>query len=195
MARKKEFDEIEVLDKAVQLFWNKGYNATSANDLVDALGLSRSSIYSTYDNKRTLFIRSLDRYRKQVVNSMLEMVKQSNDFPKTISEVFRMVIEQDVGSKIPKGCLIVNSAVEVAAEDREIAEIVNANSRDIERVFEAAIKKGQDSGQVSSSHSPKVLARFLNNNISGLRVAVKASNDLSELDDVVKICLSVLMDK
>lgn len=192
MARTREFDEIEVLDKAVDLFWRKGYNATSANDLVAELGLSRSSLYATFGDKRSLFVKSLDRYRRQAVQKMKTLVEESEDLPQSIAEIFRMVVDQDITAQIPKGCFIVNSSIELAPHDQEIAKIVNANMQDVESTFEMAIKKGQQKGQVSKSHSAKALARFLFNNISGLRVAVKSNNDKAALDDVIQVSLSVL---
>jgi len=192
MARTREFDEVEVLDKAVELFWTKGYNATSANDLVKGLGLSRSSIYSTFTDKRTLFIKSLDRYRKRNVDQMLNMVKQSDDIPKTIADIFKMVVSQDITAKIPKGCLMVNTGVELAPHDNEIAKIVTENGQNIESTFKVAIEKGQELGQIPKTHDAESLARFIHNNISGLRVAVKSNTEKKALDDIVKICLSVL---
>lgn len=192
MARTKEFDEIEILDKAVDLFWTKGYNATSANDLVKGLGLSRSSIYATFKDKRTLFIKSLDRYRRRNVDQMLSMVKQSDDILKTIAEVFKLVIAQDITAKIPKGCLMVNTGVELGPHDNEIAQIVNENAQNIEATFKIAIEKGQALGQIPKTHQAEALARFIHNNISGLRVAVKSTQEKEILDDIVNMCLSVL---
>ena len=146
MARTKEFDELEVLDKAVDLFWEKGFTATSANDLVHRLGLSRSSLYSTFGDKRTLYIKALDRYKKRNVGAMLKMVRASEDMPKTIKSILAMVVDQDIRSRIPKGCFMVNSAIELGPHDAEIADIVNANESNIEAAFEAAIKKGQEKG-------------------------------------------------
>jgi TetR/AcrR family transcriptional repressor of nem operon len=192
MARTREFDETEILDKAVELFWQKGYNATSANDLVKGLGLSRSSIYATFKDKRTLFIKSLNRYRSKHVEAMLAMVRQSEDIMGTLEEIFKMVIEQDIRSQIPKGCLIVNSSIELAPHDQEIANIVNENEKNIESVFETAILKGQEKGQISKKHTAKSLSRFIFNNISGLRVAVKSNQKQDVLNDIVQLCLSVL---
>jgi len=192
MARTREFDEVEVLDKAMELFWTKGYNATSANDLVKGLGLSRSSIYSTFKDKRTLFIKSLDRYRKRNVDQMLNMVRQSDDIPKTIEDIFKLVVGQDITAKIPKGCLMVNTGVELAPHDNEIAKIVGENGKNIEATFQVAIEKGQKLGQIPKTHNAESLARFIHNNISGLRVAAKSNTEKKALDDIVKICLSVL---
>ena len=192
MARTREFDETEVLDKAVDLFWLKGYNATSANDLVKGLGLSRSSIYATFTDKRTLFIKSLDRYRKRNVKQILSMVQQSDDILKTIAEIFKLIVSQDITAKIPKGCLMVNTGVEMAPHDNEIAKIIHENGQDIENTFKVAIEKGQALGQIPRSYDAEALARFIHNNIVGLRVAVKSNTEGKVLDDIMKICLSVL---
>ena len=192
MARTREFNEIEVLDKAVELFWKKGYTATSANDLVKGLGLSRSSIYSTFTDKRTLYIRALDQYKKRYVNAMLQMVKQSNDLPKTIAQIFQMIVDQDITAKIPKGCFMVNTSVELGPHDQQIAKIVSDHEANVEATFEVAILKGQEKGQISKTHSAKALARFLYNNISGLRVAVKSKVGKATLDDIIKVSMSVL---
>lgn len=192
MARTKEFDETEVLDKAVELFWTHGYNATSANDLVKHLGLSRSSLYSTYGDKRTLFIKSLHRYRKKQVGAMLQMIANSDNTATVIAKMFELVIKQDVRAKVPKGCLMVSSAIELAPHDSEIAQIVQANENDIEGALKLAIDKGKERGDVTSTHSSSSLAKFLYNNVSGLRVALKSKVEETSLQEVVALSLSVL---
>ena len=192
MARTKNFNQEEVLDKAVELFWKKGYNATSANDLVNELGLSRSSLYDTYGDKRTLFLKSLRRYREQVVGKMLEMVDDSSNIKETIKEIFAFVIEQDINSKIPKGCLMVNSAIELSNSDFEIAKIVKQNQKDIEDSFEKAILKGQEKGAIATTQSAKSIAKFFYNSITGLRVLLKYNKFKTSIDDVVNVTISVL---
>jgi len=192
MARAKEFDEVVVLDKAIDLFWKKGYYATSANDLVSGLGLSRSSIYSTFIDKRTLFIKALKRYSQLNVATVLEEVKQSENIPKTIAAIFNNIITQDDSAEISKGCFMVNTGIELAVHDKEIAEIVNQNNIYVESALKTAIKKGQYLGQISKRHKPYSLARFIFNNVSGLRVTVKSNKEKKELEEVVKLCLSVL---
>jgi len=192
MARTRAFNEIEVLDKAVELFWQKGYTATSANDLVKGLGLSRSSIYATFGDKRTLYLRALEQYKKRYGGAMIQMVKQSNDLLKTIEQLFQMVVEQDIKSETPKGCFLVNTSIELGPHDPQIAKIVCDQEAVIETAFEMAILKGQEKGQISKKHSAKSLARFLYNNISGLRVALKSKVGKAALDDVIKVSMSVL---
>lgn len=192
MARTKSFNQDEVLDKAVALFWKKGYNATSANDLVRELGLSRSSLYDTYGDKRTLFIKSLHRYRAQIVGKMIEMIDNSTDIKKTMKDIFIHICEQDLTSKIPKGCLMVNSAVELSTSDSEIAKIVEQNQKDIEHSFETALLKGQKSGIISKTKNAKSLSKFFYNSITGLRVSLKYNKFRSSIDEVVNLNLSIL---
>ncbi|MGL5891154.1 MAG: TetR/AcrR family transcriptional regulator [Bacteroidia bacterium] len=192
MARTKVFDEEIVLNKAVNLFWEKGYNGTSAQDLVDELGISRSSLYDTYGDKHQLFKKSLLQYRKKFAGSMIEMIDKSVDFEKAIGDVFQYIVTESLQQKFSKGCFMVNSSVELAPHNSEIAEIVNANMQDIEDAFFRLIKKGQDAGQFSKSHPPRTLARFLFNTISGLRIASKSGAEKKVFDDVVRVTLSVL---
>jgi TetR/AcrR family transcriptional repressor of nem operon len=192
MARTKVFDEEIVLNKAVNLFWEKGYNGTSAQDLVDELGISRSSLYDTYGDKYQLFKNSLLQYRKKFAGAMIEMIEKSDDFEKTLKDVFQYVVTESLQEKFSKGCFIVNSSVELAPHNSEIAEIVNDNMRDIEDALSRLIKKGQDIGQFSKSHSARSLARFVFNAISGLRVASKSGADKKIFDDIVKVTLSAL---
>jgi len=192
MARTKSFNQEEVLDKAVQLFWTKGYNATSANDLVKELGLSRSSLYDTYGDKRTLFVKSLNRYRKTVVAEMIKMIDNSTNIKAALREIFKLIIEQDIEAKIPKGCFIVNSAIELSSYDKEIAKIVALNQQKVEEALEKAILKGQKEGTISNNQKATYLAKFFYNSIVGIRVSMKYSKFRSSLDEVITINLSIL---
>jgi TetR/AcrR family transcriptional regulator, transcriptional repressor for nem operon len=192
MARTKVFDEEAVLNKAVNLFWEKGYNGTSAQDLVDGLGISRSSLYDTYGDKYQLFKNSLVQYRKKFAGAMIEMIDNSVDFEETIKDIFHHVVTESLQEKCAKGCFMVNSAVELASHNPDIAQIVNANMEDVEDALSRLIEKGQDIGQFSKINSARSLARFLINAISGLRVASKSGADKIVFDDIVKVTLSAL---
>lgn len=192
MARTKVFDEEMVLNKAVNLFWTKGYNGTSAQDLVDELGISRSSLYDTYGDKFELFKSALLQYRKKFGGAMIEMTETSTDYEKTIKDIFQFVVTQSLQERFSKGCFMVNSTVELAPHNSEIAEIVNDNMQDIENALFRLIKKGQDAGLFSKNNTARSLARFLFNTISGIRVASKSGADKKVYDDIVKVALSAL---
>ncbi|MBS7233101.1 TetR/AcrR family transcriptional regulator [Flavobacterium psychroterrae] len=193
MARTKEFNEDQALDKAIEIFWHKGYNGTSAQDLVTHLGLSRSSLYDTFGDKQKLFTQSLQRYQKNTQDQIVELFDKSDNIKETLQDVFKQAVLESLEDRITKGCFMVNSSVELAMHDEEIAKIVKNNSRIMEEVFTKAMKKGQDLGQISNNLDARTLARFIFNNYSGIRVLARAGErDKQVYDDIVKAVFSIL---
>ncbi len=191
MARTKEFNEGEVLEKAVNLFNCKGYNGTSARDLVDGLGISRSSLYDTYGDKRALFIKALYRYNEQTTNTTIKFIDSATDVVKTIKQLFQAVIEDAMLDR-HKGCFIVNSTIELSTEDKEVAAIIIENMKSVEDALFRVIKRAQESGQMSKENPPRCLARFCLSTISGLRVTAKSGAEKKALEDIVKVAVSAL---
>lgn len=194
MARTKVFDEQEVLDKAMHLFWIKGYNATSAQDLVDALGISRSSLYDTYGDKHSLFILALQQYRKERIDPVINGVDTTDDVEGYIRYVFESAKAQALSETHAKGCFMVNSAVELAPFDEEVAAISNAIMQDTESAITKAIEKGQAQGVFSKSHSALSYSRYIFNALNGLRVTMKFDASKKMFDDIVDVTLSALKD-
>jgi len=192
MARTKDFDEDEVLKKAITLFWHKGYNGTSMQDLVDALGISRSSLYDTYDDKHTLFIKALDSYKRSAADKMQNIIDHSASAKDAIKLLLEMTTGDLIRDQQHKGCFLVNAAVEVAPHDKEVSNIICQNDQQIEGFFYDAIKKGQNSGEISNKQDARALARFIVNTVKGLRVSAKAVTDRGIFDDITKLTLSIL---
>jgi TetR/AcrR family transcriptional repressor of nem operon len=193
MARTKEFNEDQVLDKAIEIFWHKGYNGTSAQDLVTHLGLSRSSIYDTFGDKQKLFSQSLQRYQKQSQDQIIKLLEDSQNIKETLHDIFKQAVVESLEDRITKGCFMVNSSVELAMHNEEIEKIVKSNSRKMEEVFTNAVKKGQEAGNISKQHKPSVLARFIFNNYSGIRVLARAGErDKQVYDDIVNTMFYLL---
>ncbi|MBL0739240.1 TetR/AcrR family transcriptional regulator [Flavobacterium sp. GN10] len=187
MARTKEFNEDQALDKAIEIFWHKGYNGTSAQDLVNHLGLSRSSLYDTFGDKQKLFVKSLKRYQKQNLDSLKELFENSENIKTALTEIFKQAVVESLQDRITKGCFMVNSSVELAMHDPEIAKIVHDNQKTVEDIFSQAIKKGQELGQISDKQEARSLARFIFNNYSGIRVLARAGErDKQVYDDILK---------
>jgi TetR/AcrR family transcriptional repressor of nem operon len=192
MARTKAFDEEQVLDKALNLFWCHGYNNTSMQDLVDGLGINRSSIYDTYGDKHQLFVAALERYRQKMAGALLELIRNSSSVKTTLNKIFELTLQETFSDKDRKGCFMVNTTVEVAPHDPGIAGLINANNQVIEDAFYEAIRQAQNSGEIRTHHAPRALARFFFNTSTGLRVAAKANPDQQVFQDVIRIALSVL---
>jgi TetR/AcrR family transcriptional repressor of nem operon len=194
MSRTKAFDEKAILEKAMQLFWCKGYNATSVQDLVADLGISRSSLYDTFGDKHQLYLNALQQYRRQMGGAMMDMIGQSTDIRQTLHDLFDMAVRESISDKLQKGCFMVNSTVELAAWHQDIAEIARKNMEDVEEAFYQAIQKGQQNEQISKKHDARALARFFFNSMNGLRVAAKSGSRQDTFQDIVNVSLSVLDD-
>lgn len=192
MARKKEFDEEELPEKATNLFWRKGYSATSAQDLVDELKINRSSLYNTYSDKKTLFQKAIKKYREQQTNAMIEMLNKAVDPEAAIKKVFNDLVKESNEDTVLRGCFMVNTAVEIAGRDQEIGDLVRDNNQGVEDALTAIIEKGQKLGQFSIKNAARAYARFLFGSINALRVIVRSGADKSALNDVVNITLASL---
>ncbi|MEX1188957.1 MAG: TetR/AcrR family transcriptional regulator [Bacteroidia bacterium] len=192
MARVKEFDIQEVEEKALTLFWEKGYEGCSVNDLVQTLGLSRSSIYDTFGDKRQLYIRALDRYKKSGLEKMHESLKNTDD----IYSVFEIFLNESYikpeASEQNKGCFMVNTATELGFADEEFSKIVNSNKTEIENMFSHFIHQARQSGNIKSELSDITLARILFNTMTGLKVASRSKADSAASQDVVSATLALL---
>jgi TetR/AcrR family transcriptional regulator, transcriptional repressor for nem operon len=192
MARTKDFDESEILDKAVRLFWHKGYNGTSMQELVDHLGISRSSLYDTYVDKHTLYVKALEHYQNNSGTQMCDIITNAPSAREAIQKLLEMITFNLLKDKQHKGCFMVNAEVEVAPHDTEVKNIVCNNERQIEEAFHRAIQRGQDSGEITSKQDAKALTRFFLNTVKGIRVSAKTTTDKVFFSDIIKTAMSVL---
>ncbi len=192
MARTKTFNKDEVLEKALHLFWRKGYDATSMQDLVDGLGISRSSIYDTFVDKRQLFLEALSHYRVSASDEAIQMIENSPNPKEAFHTLFENSLNNAVKDPESKGCFMTNTAVEMSAYDPEISSLVKANKDRMIAAFTKAIRKGQRAGDISKNHPAPYLAEFLFTAFNGLQVIAKFEGDKKVLRKSVKVTLSML---
>jgi TetR/AcrR family transcriptional regulator, transcriptional repressor for nem operon len=192
MARPKEFDEAQVLDKAVNLFWCRGYNATSVQDMVEALGINRASLYDTFTDKHTLFIKALQKYRQTQAQALIDAIGQAHSPKELLRQAFAGSIEDMLNDPESKGCFMVNSAVELGIHDAQIARMVEENRCNIENAFATVIAKGQASSEIPTRHDAGALAAFFYNMLNGMRVLAKTNPNRASLEQVAQVALSVL---
>jgi len=191
MPRVKEFDREDVLRRAMDLFWARGYEATSVQDLVDEMGINRGSLYGTFGGKHDLFLAAIDHYADSVVADSLARLEGGGPIKDLIRRHFNRAIERPRAAP-PRGCMITNSAVERAAWDAAIGTKVQAHFDRIERAFTVLIARGQASGDVNTRFTPNQLARFLLASFNGLRVLSKGGGSPDHLNDAIDVALSVL---
>lgn len=170
MPWEKQFDVDDALMKAMNAFWARGYEATSMRDLVDCMGINRGSIYATFGDKRSLFIRALRRYddvhRGEWVAGLCKSDSPRASIVGAFDDVIAVVLE--AGSR--DGCLLVNTALELSPHDPEIAGIVGHGIAEMEAFFREMIEKGQESGEIPARIEPVDAARSLLGLFVGLRV-------------------------
>lgn len=192
MARPVEFNKSEVLDKALEVFWEKGYEATSLSDLIDAMALSKSSFYNTFESKHQIFTEALRRYNECMTSPLRQALDDSPSGLEFIRAVFKEIIDPAESSMGLKGCLLMNTASEFAQNDPEIGKIVDLGLSQIERIFFSAIKKAQKLDEIGSDKQPEELAIFLVNNMSGLKTMVKAGIKPGKLRHIVSTIVRVI---
>lgn len=192
MARTKSFNESEVLEKALNLFWTKGFNATSIQDLVDHLGINRASLYDTWGDKQNLYMESLKLYRKGTSSWLLSLVRSNKPAKQIIQEFLNYAIEDSIADKEQKGCFLVNSTTELANQDQSINGLVKENRETVIKVLTAIIDEGKQDGEITSHRSSHDLATYLFGIINGIRVMGQTQIEASALKNIADIAISTL---
>lgn len=196
MARPRTFDEERALDAAMHAFWANGYEATSTQDLCDATGLGRSSIYNTFSSKHELFQRALARYMDSMTSVQVEILEDAERPPmERLRALFTSAIDSEFecrqdGHSI--GCLTVNTTVELAGRDPEAAEMLARDLATRLAAISAVVRTGQSGGDITSARNPGDLARFLNAIIGGMRIAAQGGADRAALTAIADTALDAL---
>lgn len=192
MARPREFDVQKVLQAAQETFWEQGYEATSLDDLVRRMGVQRASLYATFGDKRALFLAALKRYEADSLAALRTALAGARSPRRAIRELFEGFVDGVCANGATRGCLCVNTTVELAPHDPEIATELKRHGRQVEAVLADAVKRGIKAGEFSRRLDPKAVARFLTNATLGLAVKAKMAPGRRVLNQIVTSTLSVL---
>ena len=168
MGRILQFKDQEAVEKAMILFWEKGYEHTSLADLLACMSIGNSSFYNTFGNKKTLFMKTLDHYNSELTNRVAELKVLDLPAKKKIRSIFRYSIDRQQSKKYPRGCFIINSVSSDALEDKDIAEQVRGYLDDFERSLEEILKCGIRTGELNAAIDPRHCASVLNFYLQGL---------------------------
>jgi TetR/AcrR family transcriptional repressor of nem operon len=191
MARPREFDEGAVLDAAVQCFWAQGYEATSVKDLMERTGLTAASLYNAYGDKRAMFRTALDRY---VESSIGARIRRCEVLPPrdAIRSFFDDILHRSLSDQEHKGCMVVNSALEIAPHDPEFRKTIAETLKRIETFFLTCAEKGQEDGTITRSTSASALAGHLLSVLMGVRVLARVRPDRRLLAGAINTALASL---
>jgi TetR/AcrR family transcriptional repressor of nem operon len=190
MGRSKEFDENVVLQKAMELFWKQGYEKTSLNDLVEHMGIHRRSLYDTFGDKHTLFLKAMDFYQELIRNNIQAGVLKAETAKQAIQFIFDFIIEGYEDKQW--GCLTVNSATELALMDNEIKERTERIFMQTEQLLADLVRKGQQAGEISSAYDPEILSEVLHNTLHGIRVQLRISASKEKLHRIGNFFMDLL---
>jgi TetR/AcrR family transcriptional repressor of nem operon len=192
MARPREFDIVAALDRAMEAFWTRGYEATSLDDLCEVTGLSRSSLYGTFGSKRDLLLRAVDRYVEQRSQNLSAILTQPLPVRECFAALLREFIGQIVSGAGRRGCFLGNCAAELPRHDRVAVARVRQGLARNEAIFRAAIVRGQAAGELPVDADADALARFFTAGLQGLRLVGKVNPDRAVLEDIAGTMLQVL---
>jgi TetR/AcrR family transcriptional repressor of nem operon len=192
MPRVKLFNEEEVLQKTINLFWEKGYNNTSIQDLVNHLGINRGSLYDTFGGKRELFDLAFKKYLKTNNDGLIAFFDKQKLVKKGFLNFYEIPLNAAVCDKGIRGCFAVNTITEMLPEDTVMKELLTKNKAIIESAFLSFLQKGVVSGEISESKNLKKITSLLYSLLNGLLVTAKIDFNKKELLETVKTGLLVL---
>jgi TetR/AcrR family transcriptional repressor of nem operon len=193
MSRPREFEPEQVLEQAMRHFWERGYRATSVDDLVQATGVKPGSLYSAFPGgKRALFLGSLDRYSKLIVPQKLRDLDGPGASVAEVRAYFDGLVGDLLSPEGRQGCLLVNTAIEKAAEDDEVAAVVRGHHARLERCFGRALRTARRRGEIPASTKVGGMARLLVATSQGLMVVGKANPNKEVLQTIVRNAFAAL---
>jgi TetR/AcrR family transcriptional repressor of nem operon len=191
MPRAKEFDRDQVLDLATDVFWERGYEATSIGDLVEALGIGRQSLYDTFGDKHALYLAALDRYRERHGGLVCDALDAALPLRRAMRNLLEGLIDFQL-SPDGKTCMMVAAAAERCPMDAQVAQRF---ALDLERMEQSMLRRftrARDEGEIARHLDPAALARYFVSTLNGLQITAKGVRDRKALLDIADVAMTVL---
>lgn len=192
MARPQLFDRQTVLSQALEVFWQKGYDGASIQDLVDATGLNRGSLYNSFGDKDALFAEVMKLYRSQSPTRAMAVAPENADVSKLFEDFFQALVERSELDLDHKGCLMTNTAAGLYGCSQSMVDWVCESLHGMETLFVGLIERGQEFDDISSTEDPVKLARFLIASAQGINVMARTGADTEALQDIADQTLFML---
>lgn len=192
MPRPKEFNPDDAIEKAMHVFWHKGYEATSMEDLLTAMDLNRGSLYDTFGDKRQLFLKVLDRYCHGFVGEKFSLLDQPGPALPTLRLFIHGMINGVLADPQRRGCLIANTVMELAPHEKDIAGKACQAMKMGEDALFKHLSRAKAQGELAKEKDPRALARFLVTMMQGMMVTIKAGGSAEAVKQSVETALSIL---
>ncbi len=191
MGRPKGFSESAALEKALDIFWQRGYQAVGLTELLRCMGIARQSLYDTFGNKRQLFIRTIEHYRDTRLAGALALLERDGSPTQNVKDVVRF-FERLALDKRARGCLVANALVELGPHDAEIRELLTQTLGLLEKGIVKALRQAQRAGELPAGRSPRAVARALTNALIGMAVTGKLALGKAAVEDIYDGTLTML---
>lgn len=194
MPWQKNFDVEEALQKAMEVFWRKGYEATTITDLTDATGVKRQSLYNAVGDKQQLFVRALLKYDSEQRRATLASLEARSEPLDSIRMLFTHVVKESLTDEARRGCLLVNTAVDLQAQTEEVQLLVTAALADFRRFFERMIEHGKVRSEISQSVDTQAAAAGLLGMFIGIRVLARGAFQPETLERMGEQALALVTE-
>ena len=192
MPWEKSFDESDVIEQAMEVFWQKGYAATSISDITDATGLKRGSLYNAFDGKHDLFVRGLLKYGNDRRTSKLRILETVDDPREAIRMFFDSLVKATLNDPDKKGCLLFNTALEYPSHDDVVKKLVNDGIKEVVTFFEGRINRGKELGIIPDSVETRPAAKALIALVVGIRVLGRGAFGRTALQQVAQQAIDLI---
>ena len=173
----------------MRVFWEQGYRASTFADLMKAADVQKQSLYCAFGDKRSLFLKSLELYRNQVLSHFRDLLSEADSPFEGIASLLRYASRPPGPKNRPSGCLMANTALELGVSDSDVAAEVKRLFRGIEGILTSAVKKGQERGEITTRFDSAAIGQSLANTINGLRILENTGASQKQLRTVVDMAL------
>jgi TetR/AcrR family transcriptional repressor of nem operon len=192
MARPRTFDEAEALDAAIGCFWRRGFGATSMRALEEEMGIGSASLYNVFCDKRTLFLRALDRYLDGTMRERIARLERTLPPKEAVNFFIAEIVERSLNDPERRGCMLVNAAAEIAPHDAEFGREISSRLDELQGFFRRMIAKARADGSVPKERDPSETARLMLGVVLGIRVLARAKPDRALLEGIARSALALL---
>ncbi|TWU15521.1 TetR/AcrR family transcriptional regulator [Allorhodopirellula heiligendammensis] len=184
MPWEKSFDESDVIERAMEVFWEKGYAATSISDITSATGIKRGSLYNAFDGKHDIFIRALQKYGDERRTSKLQILETVDDPCEAIALFFDFTVESTLNDPERKGCLLFNTALDYSLHDDDVKRVVSDGIQEVVTFFERQITRGKERGDIPDTVEVRPTAKALVALVVGIRVLGRGAIEKTALRQI-----------
>ena len=194
MARPREFDMVQTLNNAMDVFWAKGYASTSLDDLLSSMKIGKGSFYQAFKSKHNLYLLTLEMYKDYMTDRAKSIVSGKKGL-KAVQALFETMIDEMYSGEIKKGCFICNAAVENSGKDFQINKLTSSGFNNFIEILSSLVEKAQKKGEISKEHDARDIANWLFNTLYGLTILGKSNIKKSTLKMIAKNSLDIIKQK